>query len=198
MPIDRAKAIRYGAIAGVALLILIVLGSFVSSYNSLVNQEEDALKQSENVDVQYQRAFALLPRIEAFAQDFMENETDLQARIAALRSGLSGAQSGDLEDKESFAQEMDETLLLLTGRVEDYPELKSGEIYQDLIAETTNTFNKIAFEKGVYNEKARAYNAHLRECCAPVIVGKLFGFERAEYIGYEGSESQTTRPGGEP
>ena len=198
MPVDRAKAIRYGAIAGVALLVLIVLGSAVSSYNSLVNQEEDALKQSENVDVQYQRAFALLPRIESFAQDYLENETDLQARIAALRSGLAGAQSGGLDDKETFTREMDETLLLLTGRVENYPELKSGEIYQDLIAETTNTFNKIAFEKGLYNEKARAYNAHLRECCAPLIVGKLFGLERAEYIGYEGSEVQTTSPSGEP
>jgi LemA protein len=198
MPIDRAKAIRYGVIAGVALLVLIVLGSAVSSYNSLVNQEEAATAQGEQVDVQYQRGFALLPRIESFAQDFLENETDLQAKIAALRSGLSGAQSGDLDDKEAYTQELDETLVLLTGRVENYPELKSGEIYQDLIAETTNTFNKIAFEKGLYNEKAQAYNAHLRECCVPVLVGKLFGFQRADYIGYSDSEYQTTRPAGEP
>ena len=135
MPLDRAKAIRYGAIAGVALLVLIVLGSVVSSYNSLVDQDEAAQAQAKQVDVQYQRGFALLPRIESFAQDYLENETDLQAQIAALRSGLAGAQSGDLDDKEAFTQQMDQTLLLLTGRVENYPELKSAEIYQDLIAE---------------------------------------------------------------
>lgn len=195
---DRKKAIAIGAVAAVVLLVVIVIGSSVSSYNRFVREEEGVTAQGKQVDVQYQRAFALLPRIESFAQQFLANETDLQARIAALRSGASAVEAGDRDAQDAYAQQMDETLLLLTGRVENYPNLRSGDLYQDLIGETTNTFNKIAFEKGLYNEKVAGYNAHLRECCIPMLVAGLTGFEKADYIGYSNRPNDSAFPGGEP
>ena len=45
-----------------------------------------------------------------------------------------------------------------------------------------NTENKIAAERGIYNDKAGAYNAKIQKFPTNLVAG-LFGFEKEPFIG---------------
>ncbi|HUR62495.1 MAG TPA: LemA family protein [Candidatus Thermoplasmatota archaeon] len=194
MAIDR-KWIILGAVGLVVLLLLI---GTVSAYNSLVQERQGVETQGKQVDVQYQRAFTLLPQIQDLAQQYLRNESAVQTKVAALRSGAC-ASPQTINEKDQCSSQVTETGNLIIKVVnEDYPDLKSVTLYQNVQTETINTANKVATEKGRYNEKAGAYNAHIQKCCLPALTAGLFGFHKAELIGYSDRPDQSSFPSGQP
>lgn len=185
---------------GVLVAIALVVGGFalsaVGTYNSLVNESEAVDAQGKQVDVQYQRAFGLLPRLEDLTRQYMQNEREVLENVTALRSGLSSAQNGTFEQKDAFLGEYVKFVALVGNRAEAYPELKADQLFQQTMDEVTNSFNKIAAEKVRYNDRAQAFNAHRRQCCIPAFVANTFGFDAKEYIGYSDRPNQTTFPAG--
>ena len=65
--------------------------------------------------------------------------------------------------------------------VERYPELKANANFRDLQAQLEGTENRIAVERGRYNEKAQAYNtARLR--FPAVVFANLLGMKEKTYF----------------
>lgn len=185
-------------LGAVALVVVLAGVSLASTYNDLVSERTQVETQAKQVDVQYQRAFALLPRLTGLAQQYMSNETQVLERVTALRSGYAPAVNGSLSDKDRFIDEYQQFVLLVQGRQEAYPALRSNELFRDTMEETINTHNKVATEKVRYNEVAGAYNAHIQKCCMPMLAAGLFGFEKAELIGFSDRPAQQPFPSGQP
>lgn len=186
-----------GVLAAIALVAIGAVGSAVSTYNKLTTEDEGVVAQGEIVDVAYQRAFRLLPRIENISTTYMRSEADVQTKVAALRSLITESSDGSLQRKDAVQEQLVETVLLVGGRAEAYPDLQASGLMASLMIEVTNTENKIAAEKLRYNDLARDYNAHRRQCCIPVLVAGMFGFEPHEYIGIADRPNQSTFPEGE-
>ena len=184
-----------GILAAVLLLAIGVFASGASAYNSLVRESEAVDAQAKQVDVQYQRAFRLVPQLKALTDQYLRNETQVLRDVTALRSGLSAAENGTYEQKEAYLGEMVRFVALLGNRLENYPTLGARDLFQDLMDEVTNTENKIAAEKVRHNDRVQAYNAHRRECCLPALVAGLFGFGEKEYIGYTDRPNQSSFEG---
>jgi LemA protein len=178
----------------VAIVTIGLFAGAISTYNGLVKERQGVQTQASQVDVQYQRAFGLLPTLTSLAEQYMAKESAVIQNVTALRSGLGPAQSGSLSDKEAFLNDINRFVLLVQGRSEAYPELKSVQLFQDTMTETINTANKISAEKVRYNEVAGAYNAHIQSCCLPMLAARLFGFEKAELIGFSDRPAQTAYP----
>jgi len=190
----KATWIVLGVLAAIALVAVGVIGAGVGAYNSL-NQERNAVDaQSKQVDVQYQRAFRLVPQLINLTNTYMANERDIQIGVAALRSGLSTAQNGTLNDRDNFTGVQLPQFLALLPRSENYPNLKADALFQQLEDEITNTENKIASEKVRYNDDVQAYNTHRTTCCLPLFVANSFGFHAAEYIGFTDRPNQQAFP----
>jgi LemA protein len=188
--------IALGVLGAIALLVLGAIGSAVGTYNAFVKETESVDAQSKQVDVQYQRAFRLLPQLAALTDKYMKNERAVQENVTALRSGLGHAQNGSFEAKDAFLQKFVSFVALVGNRAEAYPDLKADQLFQQTMLETTNTENKIAAEKVRYNDRVQQYNAHRRECCVPAIVAGMFGFGAKEYIGFNDRANQQTFPTG--
>ena len=189
--------IALGVLGAIALVVLGALGSGVSTYNKFVNEREGVDAQSKQVDVQYQKAFNTVPQIVALAQQYLQNESEVQTSVAALRSGLAKAQNGSFEDKERFVQNLNATTAIVVKSVnENYPNLKSVALYEDTIIQIVNVQNEIAMEKIRYNDRTQAYNAHRQQCCIPLIVANSFGFTAKEYIGFKDRPNQSSFPEG--
>lgn len=188
--------IALGVLGAIALIALGIVGSAVGTYNSLVRESEGVDAQGRQVDVQYQRAFGLLPRLEDLTRQYMQNEREVLENVTALRSGLAAAGNGTFEEKDAFLAQYVSFVALVGNRVESYPDLEANELFQTTMDEVTNSFNKIAAEKVRYNERVQTYNAHRRECCIPLLVAGMFGFEPREYIGYSDRPNQATFPAG--
>lgn len=188
--------IALGVIAAIGLVALGLVGSAVGTYNSLVSESEGVDAQAKQVDVQYQRAFGLLPQLESLTRQYMQNERELLENVTALRSGLSSAQNGTFEQKDAFLGEYVKFVALVGNRAEAYPNLKADQLFQQTMDEVTNSFNKIAAEKVRYNDRAQGFNAHRRQCCIPLFVANTFGFDAKEYIGFSDRPNQATFPSG--
>ena len=189
--------IALGVLGAIALVVLGVLGSGVSTYNAFVNEREGVDAQAKQVDVQYQKAFNVVPQIAQLAEQYLQNESQVQTSVAALRSGLAQAQGGSFEQKEEFVQSLNSTTAIVIRAVnENYPQLRSVDLYQTTIFEIINVQNEIAMEKVRYNDRVLAYNAHRQQCCIPLFVANAFGFEPKEYIGFKDRPNQTSFPEG--
>lgn len=173
--------IALGIVGAILLVSLGVIGSAVGTYNSFNAEKNQIDAQAKQVDIQYQRAFSLVPQITELADKYVDKTSEAYAKIVAMRSGVSQAQNGTLAQREQAAQEVQTSF---TFMVEAYPDIRSDVIYRDVIGEVINTANKITAEKGLYNDYVQKYNTHRGECCLPILVANLFGFDEREYIGF--------------
>lgn len=177
--------IALGVVGAIVLVAIGVVASGVGTYNDFVKEREAVDAQSKIVDVQYQTAFRLVPQVVDLAQQYLQNETEVQTAVAALRSGMSQAEDGSFEQKEAYSDQISATRALIVQVVnENYPDLKGVALYRDTINTVINTENKIQMEKVRYNDRVQTYNAHRLQCCIPVFIANAFGFAQKEYIGY--------------
>jgi LemA protein len=175
----------------VGLLVVILLISTASSYNGLVQKRNAVEAQSAQVDVAYQTQFRILPQIIPLVEGYMQNETEVMTQIAALRSGAGVASNGTLQAKEDFSAQYARFVALVGNRVEAYPELKSAQLYKDLITQTTSGENKIQGEKVRYNDYVRDYNTKVESFPTNMVAG-MFGFHKAELIRFSDRPNQSS------
>jgi LemA protein len=187
-----------GVLGAILLVVIGAFASVVGAYNSLNKESKAVDAQSKQVDVTYQKAFGLLPQISNITDRYMQNESEVQRQVAALRSGLPTATTGNLNQKDNYTAALSNLILLVGNRAENYPELRASELYANLQAVVLETYNEIRAEKVRYNDRVQAYETHRTSCCIPLLVANSFGFGPKEYIGYSDRPNQTPFPAGQP
>jgi LemA protein len=183
-----------GIIVVVALLFVVVLG--VSGYNGLVKKNEavdTAWSQVENV---YQRRADLIPNLVETVKGAANFEQEtltkvIEARASASQVKLTPEMLNDPQAMQKFeaAQgELSGALSRLLVTVEQYPELKANANYLALQEQLEGTENRIAVERGRFNEVARDYNVAVKRFPMNFFAG-MFGFgPKAYFQAAEGSE----------
>lgn len=164
------------AIAIVAVLVLVYGWS---SYNSLVSDREAATVQWQQVETQYQRRFDLIPNLVASVQGAMKQETAVFTALADARTRYSGATT--VSAKAAAAGEVETGLARLLVVMENYPALKSIETVQNLMTQLEGTENRVATERGRFNEAVQVYQLDLKRFPRN-IVASMFGFEPINYF----------------
>jgi len=171
MNISQRGAITWWVvILGVVLIAVVVIGS---KYNSLVKQNEAVNAQWAQVESQYQRRFDLIPNLVSSVQGIMKQEQKVFGDIADARTRYSGAQTVD--EKAAAATQVEGALGRLLVVMENYPQLKSSDNVQSLMAELSGTENRIAVERMRFNEMVRDYNVAVKTFPGSLIAG-IFGF----------------------
>ena len=154
--------------------IIILAGLYVgSSYNSLVRNNEAVSAQWAQVESQYQRRFDLIPNLVESVKGIMKQEQAVFAAIADARTHYAGATTPD--QKAAAAGQVESSLARLLVVMENYPQLKSAENVQSLMAEIAGTENRISVERMRYNEMVRDYNVSAKTFPGS-LVASLFGF----------------------
>lgn len=178
-----AKAVLAVGALVIGLLVLVT----VASYNRLVGLQEGvdaAWSQVENV---YQRRADLIPNLVATvkgAADFERGtlEAVVEARSKVGQTTLPSAPSPDqLAAFQANQDALSSALSRLLVVVERYPELKATEAFRDLQVQLEGAENRIAVERGRFNEAAKAYNTSRRRFPAVIFAG-MFGFEAKAYF----------------
>lgn len=164
----------------IILAVVIIFGAIlIAPYNSLVQLDESAEGAWAQVENQLKRRADLIPNLIEVVKGFAAQEKDILSNIAEARTQYSGAKT-----PQEFA-EADENLTQavrsLNVVVENYPDLKSNEVFQNLQAELAGTENRIATERMRYNEVIQAYNGKIRRFPTSLMAG-LFGFDKRQYF----------------
>ena len=167
----------------------------ISSYNSMVSQEEAVGTAWSNVENQYQRRADLIPNLVNTVKGYAAHEKEtfdavVSARAKATQTTVS---IDDLtpEKMEAYQRaqgEVGSALSRLLAVTENYPELKANENFQTLQAQLEGTENRISVERRKFNEVAKAYNTSIRRFPRNILAG-MFGFEKRPYFeAQEGAE----------
>ena len=167
----------------------------VSSYNSMVSQEEAVGTAWSNVENQYQRRADLIPNLVNTVKGYAAHEKEtfdavVSARAKATQTTVS---IDDLTPEKMAAYqraqgEIGSALSRLLAVTENYPELKANENFQTLQAQLEGTENRISVDRRKFNEVAKAYNTSIRRFPRNILAG-MFGFEKRPYFeAQEGAE----------
>ena len=142
-----------------ALIALIVGGSYVSSRNEMVRKNEAVKQAWAQVDVVLQRRADLIPNLVATVKGYAAQEVKVFGDVASARAALLNARTP--ADKIAANGQLDGALGRLLAIVENYPNLKSNENFLALQDELAGTENRIAVERRRYNEAIQDYNTYI-------------------------------------
>lgn len=166
------------ALAVIALLV--VLG--VSAYNGLVGKQQAVDAAWAQVSNQYQRRADLVPNLVKTVQgsaDFekstLESVTNARASVGRMTIDASKAPetAAQLEEFQKAQGAFGSALQRLLVVAERYPDLKASAGFRDLQAQLEGTENRIAVERGRFNEVTKDYNTAIRKFPTLLFAGML-------------------------
>lgn len=186
-----AKKLSTGWIVGIviiAVLVIIVL-SVVGVYNSLVRAEVNVDNAWAQVQTAYQRRADLIPNLVETVKGARDFEQETLIAITQARSAWTSAKTA--EEQVAAANQMESALSRLLVVVENYPQLKATQAFQDLMVQLEGTENRIAVERKRYNDAVGAFNTKIRVFPNNIIAG-MFGFEKRTF--FEATPGAETPP----
>jgi LemA protein len=175
------------------LLVLVAVAAAVAmafggTYNNLVKLDERVNQSWAQVENVYQRRLDLIPNLVQTVKGYAAHERETFVAVTEARSRAAGSLSPQaVDDPKKFAQlqesqaALSSALSRLLVVVEKYPELKANQNFLDLQAQLEGTENRIAVERGRFNEAAQAFNTVLRQF-PNNLIGGMFGFHAKEYF----------------
>jgi LemA protein len=176
-----------GIIIGAILLLVMIAGG---SYNKLVRLQtatDGSWAQVQNV---YQRRADLIPNLVAtvsgaanFEKSTITEVTAARASVGQIKIDASKAptDAATLEQFDKAQRGLSSALSRLLVVVERYPDLKATSNFRDLQAQLEGTENRIAVERGRFNDAVQTYNAAIRSFPAVLYAG-MAGFEKRPYF----------------
>lgn len=179
----------------IVAVIVMLIAWCVSSYNSLVTQEEGVNTAWSNVENQYQRRSDLIPNLVNTVKGYAAHEKETLDAVVSARAKATQThidpENLTTENIVAYQQAQNavgNALSRLLVTVERYPDLKANENFKELQAQLEGTENRISVERRKFNEAARAFNTTIRRFPKNLVAG-IFGFEKRPYFeAQEGSD----------
>jgi LemA protein len=175
-------------IIGALVLILFVWGC--SSYNNLASTQKKIDGAWGQVEVQFNRKAKLYTDVVSAIKGAARNEDTTLIKIVQMRSRIP-----DIKPDQNNPQQLGEVDRQLTGlgksilniNFENYPTLRTQEMFIGLQAQIEGAENRIGTAIKDWNDKVTDYNSRIVRFPGN-LMAKMFGFkEKANYKAPEGS-----------
>ena len=176
--------IAVGIIGGIILLAVLW---YVATFNSLIRLNEEVNNKWAQVETQYQRRVDLIPNLLNTVKGAANFEQKTLEDITKARSAWTSAST--VEDKVNAANGIESALARLLVVVENYPQLTATKNFQALQDELANTENKIAVERGRYNDAVKIFNARIKTFPTKIVANNLGYNDRTYFKSKEGAEN---------
>jgi LemA protein len=179
------------------LLVIILMGG--CSYNGMNAARIDVNKKWATVQSAYQRRADLIPNLVATVKGAADFEKSTYVQVAMARSRtLNSLTQGGAEtltpDKMAQIQKTSNEAqtaarMAINIAVEQYPQLKANQNFQQLQDELAGTENRINVSRNYFNESVGNYNIKVTSFPGN-IMAKMFGFrEQAMFQSDPGAQN---------
>ena len=199
---DNNDPIAEVSMSALRSLIMLLLAAVLSGcgYNT-IQQKDEAVKSAwAEVLSQYQRRADLIPNIVAsvkgetdFEQTTLQNVIEARARATSIQ-----ATPELINDPEAFARfsqaqgQVTSALSRLLVTVENYPNLKANQAFQDLRAQLEGTENRIGIARNRYIKAVEDYNVFIRQL-PQNFTAMIFGYKQRPQFSVE-NEAAISKP----
>lgn len=155
-----------GMIIALIVIVVIVI-AIVSMYNGLVKARTYTQESWSQISVQMKRRNDLIPNLVNTVKGYAAHEKDTLSKVVALRNQLvdqtdnSAPSTKQREEIMKTSNQISDSLKSIFALSESYPDLKANQEFTKLMEELTNTENKIAYSRQLYNSSVASYNIKL-------------------------------------
>jgi LemA protein len=173
----------------VVVLVLLALAA-VWFYNNLVRLRNRVDNAWAQVEVQLKRRWDLIPNLVESVKGYAAHERETFEAVTEARARAQQAQSpAEAAQAEGI---LSQALGRLFAVAEAYPELRATENFQQLQAQLSETEDKVAVSRQVYNDTVLTYHNAIQTFPGALFAGP-FGFTMREFFEVE-DEAQRDAP----
>ncbi len=152
----------------VALLALLALSG--CGYNTLQQQDEQIKAAWSEVLNQYQRRADLVPNLVNTVKGYAAQEERVLTEVTNARASVGSIKATPelIDDPVAFQKfiaaqnQLQGALSRLLAVSENYPNLKSDQVFRDLAAQLEGTENRITVARKRFIDSVQAYNSTVR------------------------------------
>ena len=170
----------------IGLIVLVIIYGIVM-YNGLVTARTHTQESWSQIDVQLKRRNDLIPNLVNTVKGYATHEKSTLAKVVELRNQLVDQTNVANPTQDQQAQMMktsnqiSDSLKSIFALSESYPDLKANQEFSKLMEELTNTENKIAYSRQLFNSTVATYNIKIQSFPSN-LVAKMGGFKEATYL----------------
>lgn len=168
----------------IGVLILIMVGGTLTTYNGLIAKDEAVATAWGNIQSQYQRRADLIPNLVNTVKEYAKHESETLENVMAARAkatqitvNADNLTPEKLKQYQAAQGELSQALGRLMAVSENYPNLKANENFSELQAQLEGTENRINESRQIYNSTVQTYNVSVRRFPANIVAG-MFGFDK--------------------
>lgn len=166
----------------IIIVVVVVIGLiWMSIYNGLVRSRMQTQESWSQIDVQLKRRNDLIPNLLETVKGYAKFEQGTLEKVVSLRNALTQAPAGDHQQAMEISDQLTTSLKSVFAVAEAYPDLKASAQYNKLMDELTNTENKIAYSRQLFNTTTANYNTKLQSFPSN-IVAKMHHFQPSEFL----------------
>lgn len=169
-----------------ALAALVIWG--ISTYNGLVNDQQEVEKAWANVETQYQRRADLIDNLVNTVKGYAKHEretfeavTNARTSVGSIKIDAENLDEEQLKKFQNAQNELSGALKSLIAVSENYPDLKASDNFKDLQSQLEGTENRIATVREDFNKVAKEYNTKIKQFPKNIFAG-IFGFKEKPYF----------------
>ncbi|WP_047309798.1 LemA family protein [Rhodopseudomonas palustris] len=170
-------------------------------YNTIQSEDQEVKSTWSEVVNQYQRRADLVPNLVNSVKGFAQQEKDVLLGVTNARAKVGSIQATPevLNDPAAFQKfqqaqgELSSALSRLLVVTENYPQLKSDELFKNLMAQLEGTENRITVARNRYIKAVAAYNVTVRSVPSN-FTAMLFGYKEKPNFTVENEKEISTAP----
>ena len=163
----------------VIVVIAVIALAWIAIYNGLVKARMQTQESWSQIDVQLKRRNDLIPNLVETVKGYAKHESETLTKVTQLRQDVAAATTP--ADKMAASNQLSGVLSGFFARAEAYPDLKANTNFNKLQEELTNTENKIAYSRQLFNATTANYNTKLQSFPTNVVAG-VHHFQPSEFL----------------
>lgn len=174
-------------------MIVIVVAVYISMYNGLQRAKVNTDESWSQIDVQLKRRNDLIPNLVETTKGYAKHERETLSKVVELRNQMVALPADvDPQKKMELSNQLTDSLKSIFALAENYPDLKASQNFTQLQEELTNTENKIAYSRQLFNSSAAVYNQKLLTFPSNV-VAKMHHFTKVNYLEIPAEEKEAPK-----
>ena len=162
----------------IGIVVLLILWVF-ATYNGLVTKRNRVDNSWGQIEVQTKRRYDLIPNLVETVKGYAAHEQQTFERVVQARNAAQAATTP--ADQAQAENLLTGALRQLFAVAEAYPELRASENFQAHQGELSDTENKIAVARQIYNDSVLTYNNAVQVAPGNIVAG-IFNFATREFF----------------
>lgn len=164
-------------IIGIGIVVILII-YVITTYNGLVKMRNWVKEAWSQIDVQLKRRHDLIPNLLETVKGYAKHEQETLKLVIEARNQMLNGTPNERIEADNQLQGALKSIFALS---EAYPDLKANQNFLSLQEELTNSENKVAYSRQLYNKTVAEYNIK-RESFPSNIIAGMFSFKEEQLL----------------